>query len=115
MRQIADKYGSPGMSRMICWGIPSRMHAVGRFPMLFVRATEVATDLSGVVGLRKVAWVGKVHFRPRFFVIGVDTFLPKDHGGDIVTEIELIRSTEGEKGRQIENVASYQRLRNTEA
>ena len=27
-------------------------------------------------------------------LIGVNTFLPKDHGGDIVTEIELIRSTE---------------------
>ena len=45
-------------------------------------------------------------------LIGVNTFLPKDHGGDIVTEIELIRSTEGEKGQQIENVANYQRLRN---
>ncbi|MBN8214739.1 MAG: cobalamin-dependent protein [Xanthomonadales bacterium] len=45
-------------------------------------------------------------------LIGVNTFLPKDHGGDIVTEIELIRSTEGEKGQQIDNVANYQRLRN---
>jgi methylmalonyl-CoA mutase len=36
----------------------------------------------------------------------------RDHGGDIVTEIELIRSTEGEKGQQIENVAGYQRNRN---
>ena len=50
-----------------------------------------------------------------FRLIGVNTFLPKDHGGDIVTEIELIRSAEGEKGQQIENVANYQRLRNTEA
>jgi len=45
-------------------------------------------------------------------LIGVNTFLPKDHGGDIVTEIELIRSTEGEKGQQIENVAGYQNNRN---
>ena len=45
-------------------------------------------------------------------LIGVNTFLPKDRGGDIVTEIELIRSTEGEKGQQIGNVANYQRLRN---
>ena len=45
-------------------------------------------------------------------LIGVNTFLPKDHGGDIVTEIELIRSTEGEKGQQIDNVANYQQLRN---
>ena len=45
-------------------------------------------------------------------LIGVNTFLPKDRGGDIVTEIELIRSTESEKGQQIDNVANYQRLRN---
>ena len=45
-------------------------------------------------------------------LIGVNTFLPKDHGGDIVTEIELIRSTEGEKGQQIDNVAGYQGNRN---
>jgi methylmalonyl-CoA mutase len=29
----------------------------------------------------------------------MNTFLPKDHGGEIVTEIELIRSTKEEKGR----------------
>jgi methylmalonyl-CoA mutase len=45
-------------------------------------------------------------------LVGVNTFLPKEHGGDIVTEIELIRSTEGEKGQQIDNVARYQQLRN---
>ena len=45
--------------------------------------------------------------------VGVNSFLPKDHGGDIVTEIELIRSTEAEKGQQIANVAGYQALRNT--
>ena len=48
-------------------------------------------------------------------LIGVNTFLPKDHAGDIVTEIELIRSTEAEKGQQIENVQRYQQLRNGEA
>src|SRR5690606_36796491 len=30
---------------------------------------------------------------------GVNTFLPKEHPGDIVTEIELIRSTVQEKGQ----------------
>jgi len=40
-------------------------------------------------------------------LVGVNTFLPKEHGGDIVTEIELIRSTEGEKGQQIANVAAF--------
>ena len=43
----------------------------------------------------------------------MNTFLPKDHGGDIVTEIELIRSTEGEKGQQITNVQAYQAARNS--
>lgn len=46
-------------------------------------------------------------------LIGVNTFLPKDHGGEIATTIELIRSTEDEKAQQIENVASFRKLRNT--
>lgn len=45
-------------------------------------------------------------------LVGVNTFLPKEHAGDIVTEIELIRSTPEEKGQQIDNVATYQQLRN---
>jgi methylmalonyl-CoA mutase len=45
-------------------------------------------------------------------LIGVNTFLPKDHGGEIATTIELIRSTEEEKGQQIDNVASFRSLRN---
>jgi methylmalonyl-CoA mutase len=45
-------------------------------------------------------------------LIGVNTFLPKDHGGEIATEIELIRSTEEEKGQQIANVQAFQRARN---
>ena len=45
-------------------------------------------------------------------LIGVNTFLPKDHGGEIATEIELIRSTEEEKGAQIANVKRYGEARN---
>ncbi|MGQ3058072.1 MAG: methylmalonyl-CoA mutase family protein [Nevskia sp.] len=45
-------------------------------------------------------------------LIGVNTFLPKDHGGEIATTIELIRSTENEKGQQIDNVASFRTARN---
>ncbi|HEY0975802.1 MAG TPA: methylmalonyl-CoA mutase family protein [Solimonas sp.] len=45
-------------------------------------------------------------------LIGVNTFLPKDHGGEIATTIELIRSTEEEKGQQIDNVAAYRTTRN---
>jgi methylmalonyl-CoA mutase len=45
-------------------------------------------------------------------LVGVNTFLPKEHAGDIVTEIELIRSTEEEKGQQIANVRTWQGNRN---
>ena len=45
-------------------------------------------------------------------LIGVNTFLPKEHAGDIVTKIELIRSTEEEKGQQIKNVETYCAARN---
>nr|WP_208543148.1 hypothetical protein [Lysobacter alkalisoli] len=40
-------------------------------------------------------------------LIGANTYLPKKHAGDVVTEIELIRSTEGEKGQQIDNGANF--------
>ena len=40
-------------------------------------------------------------------LIGVNTFLPKEHAGDIVTTIELIRSTEEEKNQQIANVEAF--------
>jgi methylmalonyl-CoA mutase len=45
-------------------------------------------------------------------LVGVNTFLPKEHAGEAVTEIELIRSTEEEKGQQIENVRRWQQSRN---
>jgi methylmalonyl-CoA mutase len=44
-------------------------------------------------------------------LVGVNTFLPKD-GRGIVIEIELIRSTEEEKGQQIANVKTFQQVRN---
>jgi isobutyryl-CoA mutase len=46
-------------------------------------------------------------------LVGVNTFLPKEHGGEIATTVELIRSTEGEKAQQIENVRRYQASRNS--
>ncbi len=65
---------------------------------------------------------GKIQEESMFYVhkkhdgslplVGVNTFLPKEHAGDIVTEIELIRSTEEEKGQQIENVRRWQGSRN---
>jgi methylmalonyl-CoA mutase len=45
-------------------------------------------------------------------LIGVNTFLLKEHAGDIVTTIELIRSTEEEKNQQIRNVETFRANRN---
>ena len=84
---------------------------------------EAISERGGVLGAMDTMYQrGKIQEESLYYehkkhdgslpLIGVNTFLPKDHGGDIVTEIELIRSTEGEKGQQIENVANYQRLRN---
>jgi methylmalonyl-CoA mutase len=85
---------------------------------------EAISERGGVLGAMDTMYQrGKIQEESLYYehkkhdgslpLIGVNTFLPKDHGGDIVTEIELIRSTEGEKGQQIENVAGYQNLRNT--
>jgi methylmalonyl-CoA mutase len=45
-------------------------------------------------------------------LIGVNTYLPKEHAGDITTTIELIRSTPEEKSQQITNVHAYQKAEN---
>jgi methylmalonyl-CoA mutase len=84
---------------------------------------EAISERGGVLGAMDTMYQrGKIQEESLYYehkkhdgslpLIGVNTFLPKDHGGDIVTEIELIRSTEGEKGQQIDNVAGYQRNRN---
>src|SRR6266850_1449827 len=41
-------------------------------------------------------------------IIGVNTFLPREHAGDITTHIELIRSTEEEKQDQVAAVRAFQ-------
>src|SRR5205085_1083933 len=41
-----------------------------------------------------------------------NTYLPKTHAGEIATKIELIRSTEEEKGQQIANADGFRRARN---
>ena len=80
---------------------------------------EAISERGGVLGAMDTMYQrGKIQEESLYYehkkhdgslpLIGVNTFLPKDHGGDIVTEIELIRSTEGEKGQQIDNVAGYQ-------
>jgi isobutyryl-CoA mutase len=45
-------------------------------------------------------------------LVGVNTFLPKDGGTDGIGKMELIRSTEAEKGMQITQVARFQAQRN---
>ncbi|MGN6151906.1 MAG: methylmalonyl-CoA mutase family protein, partial [Lysobacteraceae bacterium] len=84
---------------------------------------EAISERGGVLGAMDTMYQrGKIQEESLYYehkkhdgslpLIGVNTFLPKDHGGDIVTEIELIRSTEGEKGQQIANVGGYQQNRN---
>jgi len=45
-------------------------------------------------------------------LIGVNTFLPKDHAGEITTAIELMRSTPEEKTQQLSNVEAFRAVRN---
>jgi methylmalonyl-CoA mutase len=45
-------------------------------------------------------------------LVGVNTFLPKNVDANAIGKLELIRSTEAEKGMQITQVAGYQQLRN---
>ncbi len=84
---------------------------------------EAISERGGVLGAMDTMYQrGKIQEESLYYehkkhdgslpLVGVNTFLPKEHGGDIVTEIELIRSTEGEKGQQIDNVQRYQQLRN---
>ncbi len=84
---------------------------------------EAISERGGVLGAMDTMYQrGKIQEESLYYehkkhdgslpLVGVNTFLPKDHGGDIVTEIELIRSTESEKGQQIDNVQAYQAGRN---
>ncbi len=84
---------------------------------------EAISDRGGVLGAMDTMYQrGKIQEESMYYehkkhdgslpLVGVNTFLPKEHAGDIVTEIELIRSTEEEKGQQIENVKRWQTSRN---
>jgi len=84
---------------------------------------EAISERGGVLGAMDTMYQrGKIQEESLYYehkkydgslpLIGVNTFLPKDHGGEIATTIELIRSTEEEKGQQIDNVASFRTLRN---
>ncbi|MEO7433841.1 MAG: methylmalonyl-CoA mutase family protein, partial [Dokdonella sp.] len=87
---------------------------------------EAISERGGVLGAMDTMYQrGKIQEESMYYehkkhdgslpLVGVNTFLPKEHAGDIVTEIELIRSTEEEKGAQITNVLAYQNNRNAVA
>jgi methylmalonyl-CoA mutase len=87
---------------------------------------EAISERGGVLGAMDTMYQrGKIQEESLYYeqkkhdgslpLVGVNTFLPKEHGGDIVTEIELIRSTQEEKAQQIANVAAFQANRNGHA
>ena len=85
---------------------------------------EAISERGGVLGAMDTMYQrGKIQEESMYYehkkhdgslpLVGVNTFLPKEHAGEIATEIELIRSTEEEKGQQIANVANWQQARNS--
>jgi methylmalonyl-CoA mutase len=84
---------------------------------------EAISDRGGVLGAMDTMYQrGKIQEESLYYehkkhdgslpLIGVNTFLPREHAGEVATKIELIRSTEEEKGQQIANVQAFQRARN---
>jgi len=84
---------------------------------------EAISERGGVLGAMDTMYQrGKIQEESLYYehkkhdgslpLVGVNMFLPKEHAGEVATEIELIRSTEEEKGQQIANVAGYQGNRN---
>ena len=84
---------------------------------------EAISERGGVLGAMDTMYQrGKIQEESLYYehkkhdgslpLVGVNMFLPKEHAGEVATEIELIRSTGEEKGQQIENVRTWQRNRN---
>ncbi|HEX4872788.1 MAG TPA: methylmalonyl-CoA mutase family protein [Nevskiaceae bacterium] len=87
------------------------------------REFESLSERGGVLGAMDTMYQrGKIQEESLYYehkkydgslpLIGVNTFLPRDHGGEIATTIELIRSTEEEKRQQIGHLAAFQAARN---
>ncbi|MCR6661803.1 MAG: methylmalonyl-CoA mutase family protein [Luteimonas sp.] len=85
---------------------------------------EAISERGGVLGAMDTMYQrGKIQEESLYYehkkhdgslpLVGVNMFLPKEHGGEVATEIELIRSTEEEKGQQIANVQAWQAGRNS--
>ena len=84
---------------------------------------EALSERGGVLGAMDTMYQrGKIQEESLFYekkkhdgslpLIGVNTYLPKEHAGEIATAIELIRSSEEEKGQQIASVDAFRRARN---
>src|SRR5690348_1438190 len=84
---------------------------------------EAISERGGVLGAMDTMYQrGKIQEESMYYehkkhdgslpLIGVNTYLPKEHAGEVATKIELIRSTQEEKGQQIANVQAYQKARN---
>lgn len=84
---------------------------------------EAISERGGVLGAMDTMYQrGKIQEESMYYeqrkhdgslpLVGVNTFLPREHGGEVATEIELIRSTEAEKTQQIDNVQAWQAGRN---
>ncbi len=84
---------------------------------------EAISDRGGVLGAMDTMYQrGKIQEESLYYegkkhdgslpLIGVNTYLPKEHAGEVATKIELIRSTEEEKHQQIDNVQVFQQARN---
>ncbi len=84
---------------------------------------EAISERGGVLGAMDTMYQrGKIQEESMYYehkkhdgslpLVGVNTFLPREHAGEIATTIELIRSTESEKGAQIRNVETYRASRN---
>ncbi|QNH13402.1 methylmalonyl-CoA mutase family protein [Xanthomonas sp. SI] len=87
------------------------------------REFEAISERGGVLGAMDTMYQrGKIQEESLYYehkkhdgslpLVGVNTFLPKQHAGETATQIELIRSTEEEKGQQIANVRDWQQRRN---
>jgi methylmalonyl-CoA mutase len=87
------------------------------------REFEAISERGGVLGAMDTMYQrGKIQEESLYYerlkhdgtlpLVGVNTFLPKEHGGEVATTIELIRSTEDEKAQQIRNVEAFRAARN---
>ena len=83
---------------------------------------EAISDRGGVLGAMDTMYQrGKIQDESLYYeqkkhdgslpLIGVNTFLPREHAGETATTIELIRSTEDEKQQQIAAVEHFQAAR----